>query len=464
MGEYDKKVLIADTLPWIKDSKIYMNNINFLIHDNSSIVKESYKIYTNINDNIDKEYPMKHVLIEETKGYDNNITHYNIRLQDDIIISYNCNGPAIDSNLYRITSSEKAFYNRRSKDIGKQISTGEIKATTILDYHTKYDIINKIESPSFIGINFFRSKDDNPNYPILDMITNTEFFYDINNKNNIPIIINGKEIRQRFDYNGNLYDYKKSNVKYGYDITGELIKLDSRAKLLFEGDKRDICPKMKIEDGKYIIKYTSIDKPYDIHLIETYILDKDTFVLEHIKNNDLGIDISFRWIENRKMYYYISKYSNGNINTLVYGHINHPTSGDYFSYIKYKETMTLSKMAYFDNIYRSDSDGTCYIVHNTIDRIIYETDKDTNEYRYIYDTKGNLQYQTRKINNGDEEIISKSNTIIFDNNYRYEEMLLYAEPSNRLNKKNILYIANEYNKEGILKSTYKALIIESELS
>ena len=375
--------LVANDLDFLKDLPVFLNKVNFLINEENSIVKESYRTFTDVAEGEDTSCPGPHTIINDRKSYDGNITDYVIRAIGDVIIDYHGEGPVVDTNVEQITSSEKDFYNRRMHDIGKQLSTGEIKGSTTVDYHTKYVDVKGYRLPGFINMNVFRSDDKDPEHPSLDMVINTEFSYD-DNKDDTATILLAREIRQRFYKTGDIYDFKRSNMKYGYDIMGELIKMDTKAKELFEGDRGDIVPRMKIDDnGNYIVRYVSMDKPYDVHMIETYKLDGDAFILQHITNNDQSTEIDFTWLPegpndmdhllvNGKTfedgcYAYEAKYTTREcVKCIVKGYINRPNSGDYFTFTESKKGITFSKSPYFQNIYSGEADGSYFLTNNVI--------------------------------------------------------------------------------------------------
>lgn len=462
------KKLVIDNHDFLKSLPIFDKKINFIINEESSLVKESYRTFKEVKENEDETCPGNHVIIHDEKSYDNNITEYTIRSIGDIIIDYHGDGSVINTNVEQITCSEKDFYNRRSHDIGKQPSTGEIKGSTIVDYHTKYTTVKEYKLPSFININVFRSEDKDPQHPALDMVINTEFFYD-DNKDNTATILLAREIRQRFHKNGDIYDFKRSNMKYGYDITGELLKMDTKAKELFEGDRSDIVPRMKIDDnGDYIVRYVSMDKPYDVHMIETYVLMEDTFILKHISNKDQGIEIDFEWLPegpenidvfNDGCYEYISTYVHDGMKCKVCGLINRPTSGDMFGYNVSKKGLSFSKSPYFQNIYSGEADGSYFLTNNLIEWTKLEDDNWSMEYNYVYNQDGILQMQTCTVNNGEPQTISEAETIKLDNGDIVHELFMLADPIDKRNKNCILYIATIMDEDENITAEYRVLIV-----
>ena len=468
------KDLVANDIDFLKDLPVFLNKVNFLINEGNSLVKESYRTFKDVEKGEDETCPNEHVIITDRKSYDGNITEYTIRAIGDVIIDYHGTGPVIDTNVEQITCSEKDFYNRRSHDIGKELSTGEVKGSTIVDYHTKYIDVKEYRLPGFINMNVFKSDSRDPEHPTLDMVINTEFNYD-DNKDDTATILLAREIRQRFHKNGDIYDYKRSNMKYGYDITGELIKMDTKAKELFEGDRRDIVPRMKIdENGNYIVRYVSMDKPYNVHMIETYKLIEDTFILQHITNNDQNVEIDFEWLPEGPSdpsiemfddgcYEYTATYTSPEGDKcVVNGYINRPNSGDYFVYTSSKVGLSFSKLPYFQNIYSGEADGSYFLTNNimTYARIF---DKDNNPlaiYSYTYwNDILSRQYFQRNENDEQLEISTYDKTVLENGNVVYETCI-FADPLIERNKKSIFYIMTEFDKdEEEIISQYRALVI-----
>ena len=464
------KTLVANDLDFLKDLPVFDKKVKFLINQDESLVKESYRTFEDIDEGADKTCPGEHVIIHDKKSYDGNITDYTIRAVGDVIIDYHGTGPVVDTNVEQITCSEKDFYNRRSHDIGKELSTGEIKGSTIVDYHTKYIDVKEYRLPGFINMNVFKSDNKDPEHPTLDMIINTEFNYD-DNKEDTATILLAREIRQRFHKNGDIYDYKRSNMKYGYDITGELIKMDTKAKELFEGDRGDIVPRMKIdENGNYIVRYVSMDKPYNVHMIETYKLDGDTFILQHITNNDQGLDIVFGWLPEgpgnsdvyaEGCYKYISTFKHDDLTCVVTGYTNRPNSGDLFAYTSTKLGLSFSKSPYFQNIYSGEADGSYFLTNNQIVMAEIYGDNDFYiQYVYEYDESGHLTQQLYRTGK-DSTLMPISDTEIttLENGNIVKECCICSDPLDKKNKKSIFYMASEYDSDDILVSQYRTLVV-----
>ena len=467
------RALVANDIDFLKDLPIYKDKVNFLINDEKSLVKESYRTFKEVAKDEDKTCPGEHTIINDRKSYDGNITEYTIRAVDDVIIDYHGKGPTVETNVEQITCSEKDFYNRRMHDIGIQLSTGEVKGSTIVDYHTKYVSVKDYRLPGFINMNVFRSDYKDPEHPALDMVINTEFYYDDNKENTATILI-AREIRQRFHKNGELYDFKRSNMKYGYDVVGELIKIDTKAKELFEGDRGDIVPRLKIDDeGNYIIRYVSMDKPYDVHMIETYVLVDDAFKLTHITNNDQYVEIDFEWLpegpENMVCYpdgcyRYTSTLKYQNKTCQITGYINRPNSGDLFMYTESKNGLSFSKLPYFQNIYAGEADGSYFLTNNIIAeaKIIDDSGK-TVTYTYQYDENREFLVNQFVVIDNDEKIETAiHSTTVLPDGTSVHEIVINADPfDNNVHKKskNIFYVATELDANKDIISQYRALII-----
>lgn len=457
------KVLVADDLTFLEDLPVYSDRVAFLLHKEGNIVKESYREFKKVDK--DKTCNSPHMVITDTKGYDDKITKYTIRAMDDVVIDYSGKGPAIETKLNQITCSDKDFYNRRSSDIGYKASTGEVMTTTTLDYHMGYEEVSRYHVPSFININAFRSIDSDPNHPLLDTSIDTLFFYDENKLISSTILL-AREIRQRYRPNGDLYDFKKSNVKYGYDITGELIKIDAKTKVQFEGDRNDICPRLKVDDeGLYHVRYVSMAKPYDIHVEEIYELAEDAFVLKKIINNDINVTIDFKW-EDYEEYYYSAKHTSSDGTTAtVTGFINRPTSGDMFMYSTDKHGLAFSKLSYFSNTYIGDADGSCFLINGNIEDTEITT-KDGNTVTYIYDYDPDTDTylsQYRKENNSKDGVeLANVKRTVLPNGNTIIESAIYADPMIKKDKNTILYTATEVTEDKVMVSQYKVLIVESE--
>ena len=313
--------------------------------------------------------------------------------------------------------------------------------------------------------------DKDPEHPALDMVINTEFFYD-ENKDNTATILLAREIRQRFHKNGDIYDYKKSNMKYGYDITGELIKMDTKAKELFEGDRGDIVPRMKVDDnGDYIVRYVSMAAPQHVHMIETYALDGDTFILKHISNPDQGVEIDFEWLPEgpgllkkafpEGCYKYVTTYKHEDMECIVEGYINRPNSGDMFMYTTTKKGLSFSKSPYFQNIYAGEADGSYFLTNNIIDEAIIKNENWTLKYRYEYTENGVPRFSCVAENDGEwREISESTNMMELEGVGIIYETCFPADPVDKPNKKTVMYIASVLDPETKeLLQQYRALIV-----
>ena len=452
-----ERVLKCDDLTYLEDLPIFSEKVNFKIHNEEYVTKESYQEY---------EYKDHEIKINKSDCFGNNITDTIVKLDDMScgVISYKTEGPAIFSYNKPITRSTRTILNREAKSIGYKISTNEIMNATRVVKHMFFDKIT--DEPIMLTKEFFKSDEKGKEDAPLNSITTIHFTDD-------PApdgLKAGIEEFTMFDKDGNIEEYTKSENLYGLTITGEWITLNVDYKYTSCDDyKENIIPQYsELEDGKIEVSYIKKSRPYDQIAVERFIVNNENLLVPIYLKSEFGETFIDEIDTVYGMFPYTTKYTIDDKSYSVTGMVNYPLSGDLFSYNKYKEVLSMSKLSYFDNIYESDNGLECFYNQNRITNAYFEKDNDDEvgdkfkaRYSYHYDDYGVINIINMESIKGIDQVCNYKESKLPNGN-KIIESCIPAEPLFPMDKKSIFYRAVEIGKKDgteYIASDYRALVV-----
>ena len=435
------KTLKCNDLTYLEDAPIFRNKVAFKLKDDGYTVKESYCEY---------KYEKDITHIKESKCYGDNITDYDIKVKDGVVIeSYKAEGPAIFTYRKPAVNSTKYIINREAKSIGYKISTGDIMNTTKSVDHIIFDKNGDMKS---VTKEFFKGKEKDGENPRLNMTINIRI------TDYGEIFIRGVETRTSFDDDGNIEDLFIGDATYVYADTGEFICVDFKPNYMSsDDDKRIVIPRLINENiDEYRVEFYRKEAPKEILATEWFVNNDNSDGLT-IKKMSVGNKI----ITFDKANLFTAKLtdSDGNIYE-VSGTTLFPLSSDFFTFDEYQKNISFAMTSYFDNIYEPSFFGDALLTVTTINEVHIIKDGKTHK-RIVYNWNGyyNSQKVVEKFGNEVDEELCETNESILPNGNKLIESLIQADP---LNPKSIFYEAVEFDKDGGLSpvSAYRALAVK----
>lgn len=450
-----EKILKCDDLNYLEDLEVFSKYVLGKIRLDNYTVKESYSKISK-----EKEDGEKYIKINEDKCYDNKITSFIIKVNpnDNSIISYKADGPAIFNYVKPYTKSTPYISNREAMSIGYKVSTGDIMNTTKVFDHLIMDKVNNY--PLYMTKEFFKGDEKDEDHPHLHTIINTRFIFDNEEES---LYSHAVEELTTIDNDGNILDFTKANVIYASTVQGENIKINHKYKYTSsENDKDNIYPKLDILDENSIkVTYIRMRDPYNILGEEHFsITDNKTLSPTYINNQfaEIFIDDNTRCTAKTRI-----------DDTLynVESDCNFPLSGDIFMFSEYKGNATFAMSSYFNNIYDTQVGGLVFLTNNSIYRISAIDNSLENKEKYSidyeYDNYEIINSQLYKFGDTEEELCKYNNTEKLPSGNTIIESCIFAEPTFPINKKSIFYRAVEIDRHtDEIVSDYRALIVNQK--
>jgi hypothetical protein len=453
------KTLKCNDLTYLEDAPIFKDKVAFKLKDEGYTVKESYSEY---------KYEKDITHIKESKCYGDNITDYDIKVKDGVVIeSYKAEGPALFTYKKPATHSTKYIINREGKSIGYKISTGDIMNTTKTVDHIIFS--KKSEEMMKITKEFFKGKASDGDNPRLNMLI------DIRITNSDDMFIHGVETRTSFDADGNIEDLFIGNTIYTYADTGEFICVNFEPIYMSsDDDKRIVIPRLvaahfkgvvdtheeNAEDNtNFSIEFYRKEAPKEVLATEYFVWDDETegFRIEKISvGNKETIFIKI----GKSSYTYDSTLTDSDGNTYqVTGRTLFPLSSDFFMFDEYQENISFAMTSYFDNIYETEFFGDALLSKTTIDTVIIKkNDEIYKQIIYDWNTYCASQKVVCKFGKEVEEELCITDSMTLPNGNKLVESLVQADP---LNPKSIFYEAIEFDSNNFdIISSYKALAVK----
>ena len=452
----DQKILKCDDLTYLEDLPVFKEKVNFRIHDKDYVVRESYQEIE-----LDKNEDGLFIKISEDKCYDDKITTYITKLDpnNNSVISYKADGPAIFAYTKPIARSTRTILNRESKSIGYKASTGEKKNTTRVNRHL---VFNKTDDYLLeMSKEFYKgNEDDEDNIPL----NNTSYvsFDTTDLEVEMSGLLKGTEVIYGYDKDGNIEEHTISYNTYGTTVSGELITLDVNYNYTSSDDyKRNIIPQYDLTDGIYTVRYIQKEKPFITLSTEKFIMNEDKELVIQSIDSKFG-HLEFTYIpEDNSFNYTATLEVDENEKYVLKGNCKFPLSGDFFSVDNYKDNVTLAKVAFFNNIYETDNGLDCFLNENKLHEATIDKKGDHIKYTFLLNDYDVIKSANIRHNHGMDETCTYKESKLPNGN-RIIESCIPAEFKFPIDKKSLFYRALEIgtdNGNDYIASDYRALVV-----